>query len=67
MSSPLLKIKKELFTSAHLQTLKKFVEKSILEFVLATRVDKDLRFDPAYTQSWINITRQFGFQERHNG
>jgi hypothetical protein len=57
---------KDLFTSVPLLTLKKFVEKSILDFVGATRVDKDLCFDPAYTQSWINITRQFGFQERHN-
>ena len=57
---------KDLFTSAKLRTLQTFVEKSILEFVQATRVNHALQFDPTYTQSWINITRQFGFQERHN-
>jgi len=57
---------KDLFTFAKLTTLKKFVEDRILEFVQATRVDKNLQFDHAYTQSWINITRPFGFQERHN-
>ena len=57
---------KDLFTSAKLPTLKKFVEERILEFVQSTRVDKNLQFDHAYTQSWINITRPFGFQERHN-
>ena len=57
---------KDLFTSAKLRTLQTFVEKSILEFVQATRVNHALQFDPTYSQSWINITRQFGFQERHN-
>ena len=37
---------KDLFTFAGLQTLKDFVEKSILEFVQATRVDQKLQFDP---------------------
>jgi len=57
---------KDLFTSANLKALKKFVEDSIFEFVRSTRVEKHLQFDHAYTQSWINITRKFGFQERHN-
>lgn len=57
---------KDLFTHARLDALRGFVETSILAFVRATRVDHDLSVDPAYTQSWINITRQFGFQERHN-
>lgn len=56
---------KNLFTFAGLQLLKYFVEKSILEFVQATRVKQTLQFDPSYTQSWINVTRQYGFQERH--
>lgn len=57
---------KDVFTFAKLQALKEFVEKSILEFVHATRVDQKLQFDQSYTQSWINVTRQYGFQERHN-
>lgn len=57
---------KDLFTFARLHTLKTFVEESILEFVQATRVDQKLQFDHSYTQSWINVTRQYGFQERHN-
>ncbi len=57
---------KDLFTAAKLETLKAFVEGKILEFIQSTRVEKHLQFDHAYTQSWINITRQFGFQERHN-
>jgi len=57
---------KNLFVSARLDTLKVFVEKSILEFVKMTRSNPDLRIVDDYTQSWVNITRQFGFQERHN-
>jgi hypothetical protein len=57
---------KDLFTFAKLHALKQFVENSILEFVKSTRVDSDLQFDTQYTQSWINVTRPFGYQERHN-
>jgi Putative 2OG-Fe(II) oxygenase len=51
---------------AQLTTLKKFVEDNIFQFVKMTREDHDLKFDDAYTQSWVNLTKKFGFQERHN-
>ena len=57
---------KDLFTALGLPTLKSFVEGKILEFAQSTRVNKQLQIDDSYTQSWINITRRFGFQERHN-
>ncbi|MCH8619968.1 putative 2OG-Fe(II) oxygenase [Undibacterium sp. TS12] len=57
---------KNIFAHAHLHALRKFVEDSILEFVHKTRRDKDWKIDHQYTQSWINVTKKFGYQERHN-
>lgn len=57
---------KNLFAHASLHTLRKFIEDNILEFVSKTRKDQAFQFDHTYTQSWINITKKFGFQERHN-
>ncbi len=57
---------KNIFVSAQLHNLKKFVEENILQFVNKTRDDKNWTFDHDYSQSWVNITRKFGFQERHN-
>jgi Rps23 Pro-64 3,4-dihydroxylase Tpa1-like proline 4-hydroxylase len=37
-----------------------------LQFVHMTRRDKDWKIDHQYTQSWINVTKKFGYQERHN-
>lgn len=57
---------KNIFAHAHLHALRKFVEDGILEFVHKTRRDKDWKIDHQYTQSWINVTKKFGYQERHN-
>lgn len=57
---------KNLFVAVKLHALRSFVEKSIFEFVRTTRANANLVIDEAYTQSWVNVTRQFGFQERHN-
>jgi hypothetical protein len=57
---------KNIFAAAGLYRLKKFAEDSILNFVRSTRKDATLRIDDSYTQSWVNITKKFGFQERHN-
>lgn len=57
---------KNIFAEAKLPTLEKFVEDNVLKFVGMTREDQDLRFDESYTQSWVNLTKKFGFQERHN-
>ncbi len=57
---------KNIFVEAKLDALKNFIESNILEFVNKTRENHGLKFDHEYTQSWVNITRKFGFQERHN-
>lgn len=57
---------KDIFAAAELHSLKALVEKSIFEFVKMTRVNHQLQIDPTYTQSWINVTRRYGYQERHN-
>ncbi|MFZ6653603.1 putative 2OG-Fe(II) oxygenase [Undibacterium sp. TJN19] len=57
---------KNIFVAASLQALKKFVEDNVLQFVQMTRKDKDWKIDHQYTQSWINVTKKFGYQERHN-
>lgn len=57
---------KDIFSAAQLHRLKAFVEESIFQFVKMTRVNKELEIDLSYTQSWINVTRQYGYQERHN-
>lgn len=57
---------KNIFAHAHLHALRKFVEDGILQFVHKTRRDKDWKIDHQYTQSWINVTKKFGYQERHN-
>ncbi len=57
---------KHLFAAARLNTLRGFVERAILDFVVHTRESNDLEFDPDYSQSWINVTTRHGFQERHN-
>ncbi len=57
---------KDIFTAAALSNLKTFVERQVLEFVRSTRVAQTLQFDHSYTQSWINVTRPLGYQERHN-
>lgn len=59
-------LEKHLFAAARLDHLRRFIENGIMEFVRETRQVQDLRFDDDYTQSWMNITRKFGFQERHN-
>ena len=57
---------KHLFAAAGLHRLRAFVESSILDFVARTRESADLVFDEAYSQSWINVTARYGYQERHN-
>ncbi len=57
---------KNIFALAGLQHLRKFIEDSVLQFVHMTRRDKDWKIDHQYTQSWINVTKKFGYQERHN-
>ena len=57
---------KHLFVAAGLHCLRAFVETSILDFVARTRESSDLAFDEAYSQSWINVTTRYGYQERHN-
>ena len=57
---------KNIFSHANLHALRKFVEDNILQFVHMSRHDKDWKIDHQYTQSWINITKKFGYQERHN-
>jgi Rps23 Pro-64 3,4-dihydroxylase Tpa1-like proline 4-hydroxylase len=57
---------KHIFQSAHLAALQKFVETSVLEFAAKTTHASSYVFDEDYTQSWLNVTRKFGFQERHN-
>jgi uncharacterized protein (TIGR02466 family) len=59
-------LEKDILAAAKLQELKRFVEASILEFVSTTRNINDLKFVDGYTQSWINVTKKFGYQERHN-
>jgi hypothetical protein len=55
-----------LFVAAGLHRLRGFVEASILEFVARTRESAGWAFDAAYSQSWINVTTRYGYQERHN-
>jgi hypothetical protein len=58
---------RHLFVAAGLHRLREFVEGQILEFVARTRESAaGMVFDEAYSQSWINVTRRFGYQERHN-
>lgn len=57
---------KNIFETAQLHTLRQFVERCVLEFVSQTRQNKALVFDHSHTQSWFNVTRKFGYQERHN-
>jgi len=57
---------KNIFVAAKLDQLKTFVESSILQFIGMTRKDHTLELQHSYTQSWVNITKKFGFQERHN-
>ena len=57
---------RHLFVAAGLHTLREFVERSILEFVARTREHADMAFVEEYSQSWINVTSQHGYQERHN-
>jgi hypothetical protein len=59
-------LEKNIFAAAKLHALKQFVEQNMIEFVQATREQASWRFDENYTQSWVNITRKYGFQERHN-
>ncbi|HEY8880147.1 MAG TPA: putative 2OG-Fe(II) oxygenase [Roseateles sp.] len=58
---------RHLFVAAGLHRLREFVESQILEFVARTRESATgMVFDEAYSQSWINVTTRFGYQERHN-
>lgn len=57
---------KNVLVAARLLTLQAFVERSIMEFVATTRTDRQLKIVDSYTQSWINVTKKFGYQERHN-
>ncbi|MFZ6743161.1 putative 2OG-Fe(II) oxygenase [Undibacterium sp. JH2W] len=57
---------KNIFARAELHHLRKFIEDSVLQFVHMTRRDQDWKINHQYTQSWINITKKFGYQERHN-
>jgi hypothetical protein len=57
---------KNIFEVAQLHALQAFVERSVLEFVKQTRKNSRLMIDARHTQSWINVTRKFGYQERHN-
>ena len=55
-----------IFEAAHLDTLRGFVEACVFEFVQQTRKNARMAIDPGHSQSWINVTRKFGYQERHN-
>ncbi|WP_457419082.1 putative 2OG-Fe(II) oxygenase [Roseateles sp. P5_E7] len=55
-----------LFVAAGLHRLREFVEASILAFVARTRESAGWVFDEAYSQSWINVTTRYGYQERHS-
>lgn len=57
---------KHLFSRAGLHALQAFAEESVMAFVRGTRRDAQLVIEPRLTQSWVNVTRRFGFQERHN-
>lgn len=57
---------RHLFARAELHALKKFVEDSILAFARETTGIADFAFDDSYTSSWVNITKKYGYQERHN-
>ena len=56
----------DVFACAQLRALQRFVEENVMHFVGKTRQNHQLVIDPAATQSWLNVTRKFGFQERHN-
>lgn len=58
---------KDLFQRAGLHALQAFMQDSVLDFVRGTRREAEhLALVPELTQSWVNVTRRFGFQERHN-
>lgn len=57
---------RHLFVAARLDRLRAFIENAILEFVGRTREAPDMVFVEEYSQSWINVTTRYGYQERHN-